>query len=186
MQTPALKTTLFAILGIGVIGALAADGYYTHELAQRIAGRPDTGAYGTAPVAAAGGQWDPWREMQRLQARMEQAFDRSYVSQPVANPVSAAQITLEQQPDSYIVRAVIPGAREGDIKVDLEGRVLSIASQSRSSDRQTAKDGSVVHEETYSGAFEEAFTLPGPVVDAGMKSDFRDGVLTLTIPRAVS
>jgi HSP20 family protein len=185
MNKPALKYTLIAILGIGAIGAVAAQSYYTHELVQRVADQSGP-APATAPPTAAAAQRDPWHEMQRLQARMEQMFDQSFAALPVATPGDAARITLEQQPDNYIVRAVIPGATESDIKVNLDGRLLSISSHTRGSEKQTAQNGSVTQEATYSGAFEEAFTLPGPVVASEMKSDFKDGELTLTIPKATS
>lgn len=185
MNKPALKHVLIAVLGIGAVGAIGAQTYYTHELAQRVAAQPDAGPFSALP-ATAGAQWDPWREMQRLQARMEHMFDHSFDAVPAALPENAARITLEQQPGNYVVKAVIPGAREGDINVNLDGRLLSIESHTRGSEKQAAQNGTVTQEQTYSGAFEETFTLPGPVVAADMQSDFRDGVLTLTIPKATS
>ena len=63
---------------------------------------------------------------------------------------------------------------------------LSISSQIRSDEQQAAQNGTITEESTYSGAFDDSFTLPGPVNASGMKSDFNNGVLTLTIPKAVS
>lgn len=185
MNKPTLKYVLIAVLGVGAIGVLGAQTYYTHELAQHVAARTDTDPSPTQPAPSLG-QWDPWLDMQRLQARMEQAFAQSFGAAPVAIPGDATRITLEQHPDDYVVRASIPGARENDIKVNLDGRLLSISSQSSGSEQQTAQQGQVTSETTYSGAFEETFTLPGPVAASGMKSDFKDGVLTLTIPKATS
>lgn len=185
MNKPALKYALIAILAMGAIGAVGAQTYYTHELAQRIADRPDTDLSATPPLPSLG-QWDPWSDMQRMQAHIDRAFDRYFDAWPVAAPGDAAQITLKQQADNYVVRATIPGAREGDIKVNLDGRLLSISSQVKGDEKQTAQNGAVTSEATYGSTFDEAFTLPGPVNDAGMKSDFKDGVLTLTIPKAAS
>ena len=185
MNKPALKYALVAILAIGAIGAVSAQAYYTHELAQRVADRTDSGPSYTPPAASLG-QWDPWTDMQRMQAQIDRAFGRYFDAWQVAAPGDAAQISLKQQADDYVVKATIPGAREGDIKVDLDGRLLSISSQIKSSEKQTAKNGAVGSAATYSSAFEEAFTLPGPVNDAGMKSTFKDGVLTVTIPKATS
>jgi HSP20 family protein len=190
MKKPALKTALIGLAVMGGIGVVAAQTYYTHEIAQRIADRPDAGAPALQSPTASG-QWNPWAEMQRMQARFEREFARSFDAFRVALPdnphtTDTPQITVEQQGDNYVVKADIPGAKEGDIQVNLDGRLLSISSQSQNDRKKTADNGAVTSESRYSSAFEQIFTLPGPVAVSGMKSDFKDGVLTLTIPRAHS
>jgi len=185
MNKQALKYTLFTIIAAGAIGAVGAQTYYTHELAQRIDNRPDADLPHTPPVLSLR-PWDPWSDMQRMQARIDQVFDQYVDTLQSVPPSDAAQITLKQQDDSYVVKATIPGAREGDIRINLDGRLFSISSQTRSDKKQTAQTGALTGEETYSSAFEEAFTLPGPVKASGMHSDFKDGVLTVTIPKATS
>lgn len=185
MNKPALKYALVTIIAVGAIGAVGAQTYYTHELAQRINDRPDSNLSYTSP-ASSRGQWDPWSDMQRMQAQIDRVFGQYFDALQVAAPGEAAQITMKQQADDYVVKATIPGATENDIKVNLDGRLLSISSQARNAEKQTVQNGAVTGEETYSSAFEEAFTLPGPVNAAGMKSAFKDGVLTVTIPRANS
>ena len=185
MNKPNLKYVLLAIIGIGAIGVMGAQTYYTRELVQGVANRSDFDASFAQPSPTLG-QWDPWIDMQRLQARIDRAFDRSFDTLQVASPRNATRITLEQYPDNYVVKAAIPGARKRDIKTSLDGRLLSISSQTQGSDKETAHNGAVTGETTYRGEFEETFTLPGPVVASGMKSDFKDGVLTLTIPKATS
>ncbi|MEZ5543471.1 MAG: Hsp20/alpha crystallin family protein [Pseudomonadota bacterium] len=185
MHKPSIRNSVIVVLGVAAIGALGAQAYYTHELALRVAAQPDADPVYAAPLTHSG-QWDPWSDLQHLQAQIQRAFDQSFAAMqhPVAE--DAARISLQQQTNNYIVKAVIPGANESDIKVNLDGRLLSISSQTGGSSQQTASNGAVTGTETYSGAFEEAFTLPGPVVAADMKSDFKDGVLTLTIPKAAS
>ena len=185
MNRSTLTYALIAILVIGAIGVMGAQTYYTRELVQGVADRTDSDASVAQPSPTLG-LWDPWFDMQRLQAQIDRAFDQPFDALQVASPVNATRITLEQHPDNYVVKAAIPGARESDIKTSLDGRLLSISSQTRGSDKETAQNGAVTGETTYRGSFEEAFTLPGPVVASGMKSDFKDGVLTLTIPKATS
>jgi HSP20 family protein len=185
MNKPALKYALAAIIAIGAIGAVGAQTYYTHELTQRIADRPDS-YLSYAPPVSSPGQWNPWSDMQRMQAQIDRSFARYFDAWQGTAPSEAARVTLKQQGDNYVVKATIPGARESDIKVNLDGRLLSISSQTQSAEKQTAQNGEVTSEATYGSAFEQAFTLPGPVTASGMKSDFKDGVLTLTIPKATS
>jgi HSP20 family molecular chaperone IbpA len=185
MNKHALKYALITIIAIGAIGAVGAQTYYTHELAQRINNRPDSDL-SYEPSASFSGQWDPWSDMQRVQAQIDRTFGQYFDALQVPAPGDAAKITLKQQAEDYVVKAVIPGAKEGDIKVNLDGRLLSISAEALSTEKQTAQNGAITSEETYSSAFEQAFTLPGLVNASGMKSDFKDGVLTLTIPKATS
>ena len=42
----------------------------------------------------------------------------------------------------------------------------------------------MTRQESYSSSFQQAFTLPGAVNASGMHSQYQDGVLTVTIPKA--
>lgn len=185
MNKSALKYAFITIIATGAIGAVGAQTYYTHELAQRINDRQDSDP-SLEPPASIRGQWDPWSDMRRMQAQIDHVFGRYFDALQIPAPGDTAKVTLKQQGDDYVVKAAIPGAKEGDIKVNLDGRLLSISSEAQSTEKQTAQNGAVTSEETYSSAFEQAFTLPGPVNASGMKSDFKDGVLTVTIPKATS
>jgi HSP20 family protein len=126
--------------------------------------------------------------MMRMQARVDRMFDDA--SQGVHTiPDNAFQpgggkVTLEERDGNYLVKADIPGAKESDVDVNLDGRLLSISSQTQGQEKQTADNGQVTRQESYSSSFQQAFTLPGPVNASGMRSQYRDGVLTVTIPKA--
>jgi HSP20 family protein len=85
-----------------------------------------------------------------------------------------------------LVKADIPGAKESDISINLDGRLLSISAQTQTSEEQSSDNGQTIHEERYASSFQQAFTLPGPVQASGMHSQFQDGVLTVTIPKSTS
>jgi hypothetical protein len=51
------------------------------------------------------------------------------------------------------------GAKEDDIAVNLDGRLLSISSQTQGREKQTADNGKVTRQKRYSGSFQQAFTL---------------------------
>jgi HSP20 family molecular chaperone IbpA len=116
----------------------------------------------------------------------EQAAARE--SMPVSEaPVTAQakdQIGLQEQGDNYVVRAKFPGASKSDINVKLDGRLLSISSDSHGSEEQKADNGRVIGHESYSDFVQEAYTLPGPVNASGMQTQFKDGILTVTIPKS--
>jgi HSP20 family molecular chaperone IbpA len=192
MNKPMLKRTLIAVGVLAVIGTVGAQAYYSHELAERVAAQKSIIQSGTTIVP--GGEWsDPWTamrtEMMRMQEQMDQMYNatfRDFHPTGGAGQKANVQVTLEEQGNDYVVKANIPGAKESDIDVNLDGRLLSISSQSQGREKQTGDNGQVIRHESYASSFQQAFTLPGPVNATGMQSHFKDGVLTVTIPKATS
>jgi len=120
---------------------------------------------------------------------MDRLMGHAFSGSPAAglwDSAHEAQVTLQEQGKDYVVEARIPGAKQGDIDVNLDGRVLSISSRFHGAERQTADHGRLTRQERYASSFRQALTLPGPVDRARMRSRFHDGVLTLTIPKAES
>jgi len=214
MNLHAYKRPLIAIGLLTAVGAVGAQTYYTHELARRVAAyaagtpvAPATPAPSPSPSQSPSMGWDPWTsihgDMMRLQTRMDRMFDDAFrdfhgmppghmptghnaagASQPGTGQVSMGQVTLEDQDGNYLVKADIPGATENDIDVNLDGRLLSISSQTQGEEQQTGDNGQVIGQESYASSFQQAFTLPGPVNASAMHTQFQNGVLTVTIPKA--
>lgn len=191
MNKQTFKQPLIAVGLLVLVGTVGAQTYYTHELARRVAAidTEDPAATMPAPIA---GQWDPWTtlhaDMTRMQERMDRMFDSGFqniyaVPRVALQPVGD-KVTLKDQDGNYVVKADIPGAKESDIAVNLDGRLLSISSQTQGREKQTADNGQVARQESYSSSFQQAFTLPGQVDASGMHSQYKDGVLTVTIPKA--
>lgn len=186
---------------IGVLGLLGTAGAATHA-AQTAGGQADTG--GKSPQSAeqiprtevppGDGTWDPWLEMHRMQERIDGLFADNWARmhaemaglEPDATVPSEGEVTLKEENDDYLVTAKLPGVKEGDLNVSLDGRLLRISAQSQAQEEETADNGKVLREESYASSFQRAFTLPGPVDASKMHTEFSDGVLTVTIPKAVS
>jgi len=70
------------------------------------------------------------------------------------------------------------------VQVSVDNGVLSIRGEKRS-ERKEEDNGHKYHmwERTY-GSFERAFTLPTAVDTSKIHADFRDGVLTVELPKS--
>jgi HSP20 family protein len=186
------KRPLIAIALLALVGSVGAQTYYTHELATKVADKQGVTEQ-KAPIPDEQTQWDPWntvhRDMMRMQSEMEslynQAFHDFYTAR-FSNPPADASISLKEQGNDYVVKADIPGVQESDININLDGRLLSISAQTSTSQQETDAKGHAIEQDRYASSFQEAFTLPGPVNASGMHSQYQDGVLTLTIPKATS
>ena len=187
-----LKSTLTAAGVLAVIGTVGAQAYTSHEQTGQVAEQQPVQQSGT-PTDTVVGLQDPWdamhEDMMRMQTHMQQMFNSAYHNfhtMGAGGRSVNAKVTLEEHGDNYIVRADIPGADESDINVNLDGRLLSISPQSQGAEKQTKDDGQIIRQESYANSFQQAFTLPGPVKANSMHTRFKDGVLTVTIPKATS
>lgn len=201
MNKRLLKQTSLTVGALLLIGSVAADAYYTHELAERMASRGVATASANlaaapvlhaapaataAPSQTANSLWSAMNaQMNRMQAQMNQMFNTAFQNpggMDFIDGQGSAQVSLNEKGSDYVVTAKLPGAKRGDINVRLSGQLLTLSSSAKGGSSQTAKGGQVSQQ--YASNFQQAFTLPGPVNAAKMKSNFKNGVLTLTIPKA--
>lgn len=192
MNKPLLKHTLVAIGVLALVGTAGAEAYYSHELTERAAAQESTSQAEITPALSIE-QSNLWAVMHtdimRLQARMDQMLNATFAEGKAVttdDKQAIDQVTLQEQGDHYVITADIPGASEKDIDVKLDGQLLSISSQSHGDVKQTADNGQVISREDYASTIQQAFTLPGPVNAADMKTHFQSGVLTVTVPKSTS
>jgi HSP20 family protein len=91
-------------------------------------------------------------------------------------------VDIFEEADSIRIMAEVPGVRPEDVKLSLEGNVLTIHGQKQQlAEERTER----VHryERTY-GVFERTFALPGSVDANKIKATYENGVLTVTLPKA--
>lgn len=132
--------------------------------------------------------WNPYEEMQRMQKEMEQLFDDSFsrfhMNTPLGSLSKVPDVDLQEKADQYVVTVNVPGADESSLDVKLEDRILHISIKTEHAEAQTdEKNGQYNFRERFIGEFHRALTLPGPADVAKMKTDYRNGVLTITIPK---
>ena len=132
--------------------------------------------------------WNPYEEMQRMQKEMERLFgdslSRFHMNTPIGSLSKVPDIDLQEKSDRFIVTVNAPGADESSLDVKLENRILHISIKTEHVEDQTEeKNGQYSYRERFMGEFHRALTLPGPANAAKMKTDYHNGVLTITIPK---
>lgn len=133
--------------------------------------------------------WNPYTEIQHMQNEMEQMFDDSFsrfhMKTPLGSLSKTPDVDLQEKSDRYVVTVNAPGADESSVDVKLENQVLRISIKTEhGKDETDDKDGKYQYRERFIGQFQRALTLPGPANAAKMKTDYHNGVLTITIPKA--
>jgi HSP20 family protein len=88
---------------------------------------------------------------------------------------------VETPEHDILVKAELPEMKREDIKVSFENNVLTIEGERKF---ETREDKDKYHRvERGYGAFRRNFTMPASVDPAGVSADYRDGVLTVKLPR---
>lgn len=135
-----------------------------------------------------GGAWNPYEEMQRMQNEMEkmfgESFSRFHLNSPLGSLSKTPEIDLQDKADHYLVTVNAPGAEESSINVQLDDRRLTISIKTEQGKQQDDdQSGRYRFRERFVGEFHRILTLPGPANADNMKTEYRNGILTITIPK---
>ena len=140
----------------------------------------------TAIVKRSPGQvaeWDPFRMMRDL-LRWD-PFREMAPAFPVAPGWEAVTFApsfdVTENTDAYLFKADVPGVKNEDLEITIAGNRLQIAGK-RDSEHETKTDTVYAYERQY-GNFTRTFTLPDGADLEAAKSELKDGVLTLVIPK---
>jgi HSP20 family protein len=129
----------------------------------------------------------PWDQLGHLHQQMDQLFNDTLSQFPdsaeLVATVSSPNLDVREEKDHYTVRADMPGADKGSIKVNVDGRVLSITGE-RSAVNETKENDKVVRTERSMAQFVRSIELPGPVKADAVDAKYDNGVLTVTLPKS--
>ncbi len=115
------------------------------------------------------------------------AFDRGLgLFAPVSSATfTAPRVDVRETGEAYVMDMDLPGLSEKDVEINLKDRVLSISSVQEAEREDKKKDDDVEYliRERRSASFSRRFTLPQDINPEKVEANFRNGVLTITIPR---
>lgn len=100
-----------------------------------------------------------------------------------ANALWGPSIELRETATEVILKAQIPGVNAEDLDVQVTDHAVSIAGEHRSEEKSEA-NGYYQSEFQY-GRFQRIIPLPVRIQQEDVKSEFKQGVLTLTLPKAM-
>src|SRR5258708_6524774 len=90
-------------------------------------------------------------------------------------------LDVQEDANNYTVRTELPGLKREDINVSLHDGELVITGERKA---ETRTEGVEVHrQERYYGKFQRVLTLPVPVAADKIAANYKDGVLTIILPK---
>ncbi len=128
-------------------------------------------------------RWQPFHEMESLRRQMDQLFDEfAGMSRETSSTTWAPAIELKDENDHLVLRAEIPGVEGKDLDIQVAREAVSISGEHRY-EKKTEEKGFYRSEFRY-GNFQRTIPLPVPVENDKVQADFKNGILTLTLPKA--
>ncbi|MFO1489030.1 MAG: Hsp20/alpha crystallin family protein [Verrucomicrobiota bacterium] len=90
-------------------------------------------------------------------------------------------LDLHENKDSFVIKAELPGVSKEDVNVSIQDGTLTISGERRSEAK--SEDTEVHHTERFFGRFQRTVTLPTAVAADKVKAQYKDGILTVTLPK---
>jgi HSP20 family protein len=137
-------------------------------------------------------RWHPFRDLTGLDSdlgRIRREMDHLFglmrggqVDDDTFGSFWSPSVDIIEHDDAFIVEAELPGMSKDDVKTSIEGNILTIKGEKK---QEQAKEGKNYHRtERVYGSFMRSFTLPTSVRTDKIEASYKNGILTVRIPKA--
>ena len=126
-------------------------------------------------------RYRPYSLLDNLQREMSTLFQSPAAETNFSEEDWTPAVDIQENAESFIIHADLPGVKVADIEVTAENGLLTIKGV-RDSKKIEEKDN-YKRIERFSGSFMRRFTLPETADVDNINAASRDGVLELTIPK---
>ena len=114
------------------------------------------------------------RDLTDIQTQMNRLFG-------AVERVWSPPADMHETQNEAVIAVELPGLSEKDIRLSIADDVLTVQGEKQ---RVEVQEATQYRQERWFGKFERAFSLPFPVETGQVKATFRDGVLTVKLPKA--
>jgi HSP20 family protein len=91
-------------------------------------------------------------------------------------------LDVYEEKDNYVVKAELPGLTKEEVQLSLEKGTLTISGERKSEAKNEGTE--VYYSERSYGRFQRTINLPESVAADQVKAQFKDGILTVTLPKS--
>jgi len=129
--------------------------------------------------------WSPFRQLTTLRDEIDRLFES-----PLTELTHGSQqllsgwlppVDLYEDKDSLHVKAELPGMNKEGISISVHDGVLSISGERKEESKH--KEAEVYRAERFVGRFQRTVTLPAPVSVDKVKATYKDGILSIVLPK---
>lgn len=138
-------------------------------------------------------KWHPLRELETMRREMDRIWDEVFptIRRPIEGPwrkitgekgVATPAIDIIDKEKELVVKADMPGVAKDDVDITLREDVLTISGAVKA-EAETKEENYFYSERSYT-SFSRSVNIPFKIDPDKIKASLRDGVLTVTLPKA--
>ena len=132
-------------------------------------------------------RWDPFYTANRLRDTMDRVFEDVFSRSNRLvwdDGLHILPIDMYETTNDLVIKAHVPGAEPGQVEITAERGTLTIQAHLVSdAEAEASKDYRWHHREVWAGDVSRTVALPAMVDADKAEASFKNGVLTLTIPK---
>jgi len=129
-------------------------------------------------------RWRTFAPLSNLRDEIDRLFEA-----PLAELARSSQLLsgwtpaldVSEDKDNFYVKAELPGMKREEIELTLHDGSLSISGERKSESKH--EEAEIYRAERFFGRFQRTVTLPTPVASDKVKAQYKDGILTVTLPK---
>ena len=135
-------------------------------------------------------KWQPFKELSTIRHEMDRLFedmlsmgDRDWMGLHGIGGKWTPAVEMEETEKELVLKAEIPGIDAKDLEVEVGEDRVTISGEHKEEKRTEDKEKNYFHSEFHYGKFQRVIPLPMSIKPDEIKSDFKHGILTLTMPK---
>lgn len=113
---------------------------------------------------------------------MDRMFDSFFGGRTTGNAAAMRTDVLEEDKD-YRLSAELPGFNKEDIKIGLENGALTISASHKEDNSEKNKEGKYIRRERSVSSYQRSFRVPDDLKPEDIDASYKDGVLTVILPK---
>jgi len=126
---------------------------------------------------------DPFLNLSSLQEQVNRMFESAFPGRGDASAMTAwaPSVDIYETENELVLKADLPDVSEKDLDIRVENNMLTIRGE-RKFEQKVKEENYLRIERTY-GSFSRSFSLPNTINTEAIKADYKNGVLTVEIPK---
>jgi HSP20 family protein len=127
--------------------------------------------------------WTPLNRLATLRDEFDRLFDFSWPSRDTGLLGGwSPALDVYDHKDNLVVTLEVPGMKKEDIEISLHDGMLTVCGERK--DQREQAEGQAFRSERYFGKFQRSLSLPTAVDANKVKASYKDGILTIYLPKA--
>ena len=128
-------------------------------------------------------RWEPFRGISSLQEQFNRLFENRFAPGTEEQTLTAwaPAVDVYETENELVIKADLPQMSEKELDVRVENNMLTIRGERKF--EQKVKEENYLRMERAYGSFSRSFSLPNTVNTEAIQAEYKEGVLTVTLPK---